>query len=104
VAASTRRSCSARFSAAGLGRVLIEDRAQRAHDLLDVVVHAHDLEALGEDQVERLQRAVILFGLMWWLGASIPRAAVAAAGITLFVYVIFGKVLRVPLPLGVFWF
>lgn len=46
----------------------------------------------------------ILFGLMWQLGTRPARAALAAAGLTLFVYVLFGKVLRVPLPLGVFWF
>ena len=48
--------------------------------------------------------ALLLFGLMWWLGASWVRAALAALGLTLFVYVIFGKVLRVPLSLGLFWF
>jgi putative tricarboxylic transport membrane protein len=48
--------------------------------------------------------AAILFGLMWRLGASVARAALASVGLTLFVYVIFGKVLRVPLPLGLLWF
>lgn len=51
-----------------------------------------------------LTTAAILLGLMWWLGTSVVRAALAAAGLTLFVYVIFGKVLRVPLPLGLLWF
>jgi len=46
----------------------------------------------------------ILFILMWRLGAAPWRAALAAAGLTLFVYVVFGKVLRVPLPLGWLWF
>src|SRR5687768_7021721 len=46
----------------------------------------------------------ILFALMWHLGTRPLRAALAAAGLTLFVYVLFGKVLRVPLPLGVLWF
>src|SRR5688500_4039776 len=41
----------------------------------------------------------ILFALMWHLGTRPLRAALAAAGLTLFVYVLFGKVLRVPLPL-----
>jgi hypothetical protein len=41
---------------------------------------------------------------MWWLGTSLLRAAAAAVGLALFVYVIFGKVLRVPLPLGLLWF
>jgi putative tricarboxylic transport membrane protein len=48
--------------------------------------------------------AAILFVLMWRLGTRPARAALAAAGLTLFVYVLFGKVLRVPLPLGVLWF
>ena len=48
--------------------------------------------------------AAILFALMWQLGTRPVRAALAAAGLTLFVYVLFGKVLRVPLPLGVLWF
>jgi putative tricarboxylic transport membrane protein len=51
-----------------------------------------------------LTTAAILFALMWWLGSPAMRAALAAAGLTLFVYVIFGKVLRVPLPLGLLWF
>jgi putative tricarboxylic transport membrane protein len=51
-----------------------------------------------------LTSAIILFGLTWWLGTPPLRAALAAAGMTLFVYVVFGKVLRVPLPLGVLWF
>jgi putative tricarboxylic transport membrane protein len=51
-----------------------------------------------------LTTAAILLGLMWWLGTPLPRAAAAAVGLTLFVYVIFGKVLRVPLPLGLLWF
>jgi putative tricarboxylic transport membrane protein len=46
----------------------------------------------------------ILFVLMWRLGAAPARAALAAVGLTLFVYVVFGKVLRVPLPLGLLWF
>jgi len=48
--------------------------------------------------------AGILFTLMWHLGTRPVRAALAAAGLTLFVYVLFGKALRVPLPLGVLWF
>jgi putative tricarboxylic transport membrane protein len=51
-----------------------------------------------------LTTAAILLGLMWWLGTPFLRAAAAAVGLTLFVYVIFGKVLRVPLPLGLLWF
>ena len=51
-----------------------------------------------------LTALAILFGLMWWLGTPVLRAALAAAGLTLFVYVIFGKILRVPLPLGLLWF
>ncbi len=51
-----------------------------------------------------LTTTAILLGLMWWLGTPVVRAALAAAGLTLFVYVIFGKVLRVPLPLGLLWF
>jgi len=51
-----------------------------------------------------LTTAAILLGLMWWLGTPLLRAAAAAAGLALFVYVIFGKVLRVPLPLGLLWF
>ena len=51
-----------------------------------------------------LPPAALLLGLMWWLGTPVVRAALAAAGLTLFVYVIFGKVLRVPLPLGLLWF
>ncbi len=51
-----------------------------------------------------LTTAAILLGLMWWLGTPLPRAVAAAVGLTLFVYVIFGKVLRVPLPLGLLWF
>lgn len=51
-----------------------------------------------------LTTAAILFGLTWWLGSPALRAALASVGLTLFVYVIFGKVLRVPLPLGLFWF
>ncbi len=51
-----------------------------------------------------LTTAAILLGLMWWLGTPLLRAALAAVGLTLFVYVIFGKVLRVPLPLGLLWF
>lgn len=46
----------------------------------------------------------ILFVLMWRLGAAPVRAVLAAVGLTLFVYVVFGKVLRVPLPLGLLWF
>ena len=46
----------------------------------------------------------ILFVLMWRLGTAPWRAALVAAGLTLFVYVVFGKVLRVPLPLGLLWF
>jgi putative tricarboxylic transport membrane protein len=48
--------------------------------------------------------AIILVALMWWLGTPPLRAALAAVGLTIFVYVVFGKVLRVPLPLGVLWF
>ncbi len=51
-----------------------------------------------------LTTVAILLGLMWWLGTPVARAVLAAVGLTLFVYVIFGKVLRVPLPLGLFWF
>ncbi len=51
-----------------------------------------------------LTAAGILFALMWRLGTSLPRAALASAGLTLFVYLIFGKLLRVPLPLGLLWF
>lgn len=51
-----------------------------------------------------LTTAAILLGLMWWLGTPVGRAALVAAGLTLFVYLIFGKVLRVPLPLGLLWF
>ena len=51
-----------------------------------------------------LTAAASLLGLMWWLGTPPLRAAAAAVGLTLFVYVIFGKVLRVPLPLGLLWF
>jgi putative tricarboxylic transport membrane protein len=51
-----------------------------------------------------LTTAAILLGLMWWLGTPLFRAVPAAIGLTLFVYVTFGKVLRVPLPLGVLWF
>ncbi len=51
-----------------------------------------------------LTSAAILFALMWRLGTSPARAALASAGLTLFVYVIFGKLLRVPLPLGLLWF
>ncbi|HET7875765.1 MAG TPA: tripartite tricarboxylate transporter TctB family protein [Methylomirabilota bacterium] len=51
-----------------------------------------------------LTTAVILLGLMWWLGTPLPRAAAVAIGLDLFVYVIFGKILRVPLPLGFLWF
>lgn len=51
-----------------------------------------------------LTTAAILLGLMSWLGTPVLRAALAAVGLTLFVYVIFGKVLRVPLPLGLLWF
>ncbi len=51
-----------------------------------------------------LTTAAILLGLMWWLGTPLPRAAAAAVGLDLFVYVIFGKILRVPLPLGFLWF
>jgi putative tricarboxylic transport membrane protein len=51
-----------------------------------------------------LTATAILFGLMWWLGSPPWRAVVAAVGLTLFVYVIFGKILRVPLPLGLLWF
>lgn len=46
----------------------------------------------------------ILLGLMWWLGSPPLRATAAAVGLSLFVYVVFGKVLRVPLPLGLLWF
>ncbi len=46
----------------------------------------------------------ILLGLMWWLGTPVLRAVLAALGLTLFVYIIFGKILRVPLPLGILWF
>ncbi len=51
-----------------------------------------------------LTATAILLGLMWWLGTPVLRAALAAVGLTVFVYVIFGKVLRVPLPLGLLWF
>ncbi|HET7876302.1 MAG TPA: tripartite tricarboxylate transporter TctB family protein [Methylomirabilota bacterium] len=51
-----------------------------------------------------LTTAVLLGGLMWWLGAPRLRAGLAAVGLTLFVYLIFGKLLRVPLPLGLVWF
>ena len=51
-----------------------------------------------------LTTAPILLGLMWWLGTPLLRAAPAAVGLALFVYVIFGKVLRVPLQLGLLWF
>lgn len=51
-----------------------------------------------------LTTAAILLGLMWWLGTPLPRAAAAAVGLDLFVYVIFVKILRVPLPLGFLWF
>src|SRR5687767_1156777 len=47
-----------------------------------------------------LTATAILFGLMWQLGTRPARAALAAVGLTLFVYVLFGKLLRVPLPLG----
>jgi putative tricarboxylic transport membrane protein len=51
-----------------------------------------------------LSAGIILFGLMWWLGTPPVRAGLAAVGLSLFVYVVFGKVLRVPLPLGLIWF
>ena len=51
-----------------------------------------------------LTAAAILCGLMWRLGARPVTAALVSAGLTLFVYVIFGKILRVPLPLGLVWF
>jgi putative tricarboxylic transport membrane protein len=51
-----------------------------------------------------LTSAIVMFGLMWWLGTPSVRAALVAVGFTLFVYLVFGKVLRVPLPLGLLWF
>jgi len=47
---------------------------------------------------------LILAGLMWRLGAPLVQAVPVSVGVTLFIYVIFGKILRVPLPLGLLWF
>lgn len=45
--------------------------------------------------------AVLLFGLMKKLGAPVLRSAIASVCITLFINIMFLKILRVPLPPGI---
>ena len=46
--------------------------------------------------------AILLFILMKKLGVTILKSAVASIMITLFINVLFSKILRVPLPYGIF--
>lgn len=46
--------------------------------------------------------AVLLFILMKKLGVTILKSAVASIIITLFINLMFSKILRVPLPIGIF--
>ncbi|MGH7326576.1 MAG: tripartite tricarboxylate transporter TctB family protein [Candidatus Rokuibacteriota bacterium] len=50
-----------------------------------------------------LVSTLILFVLMWRLGVSLLRAGVVAVLFTVFVYLLFYKLLRVPLPAGLVW-
>jgi putative tricarboxylic transport membrane protein len=50
-----------------------------------------------------LTAAAIMLVLMWRLGVTAVRAVLVAAGFTVFVYVMFFKILRVPLPTGLLW-
>ena len=45
---------------------------------------------------------VLLFVLMKKLGVSILKSAIATVLVTLFINLMFSKILRVPLPLGIF--
>jgi putative tricarboxylic transport membrane protein len=64
-----------------------------------VVLYVAAAERLGF----LLTAAPLLFVLMWRLGVAVGRAALVAAGFTAFVYVLFFKLLRVPLPTGLLW-
>ena len=44
--------------------------------------------------------AAVLFALMWRLGAGLRTAVLAALGTTVLIYVLFERVLQVPLPAG----
>jgi putative tricarboxylic transport membrane protein len=46
--------------------------------------------------------AVLLFVLMKILGVTLLRSAAASITITLFINLMFSKILRVPLPIGIF--
>jgi putative tricarboxylic transport membrane protein len=48
-----------------------------------------------------LTSAVLLFALMLKLGAPAKRSAIASVSITLFINIMFLKILRVPLPPGI---
>jgi putative tricarboxylic transport membrane protein len=48
--------------------------------------------------------ALVLFVLMWRLAVGPLKALVVAIAFNTLVYVLFVKLLRVPLPLGVVWF
>ena len=46
---------------------------------------------------------LVIFVIMWRLQVSLVTAAVVALVFNNFVYLLFAKILRVPLPLGIFW-
>jgi putative tricarboxylic transport membrane protein len=46
---------------------------------------------------------LVTFGLMWRLGVRLLQALVVAAALSVLVYALFAKILRVPLPLGFLW-
>lgn len=47
-----------------------------------------------------LTATLLLFGLMVWLHVGVPRAAAIALGVALGTYLLFGRLLLVPLPRG----
>lgn len=50
-----------------------------------------------------LTAAAVMFVLMWRLRVAVAKAAMVAVLFTLAVYVLFFKILRVPLPTGLVW-
>lgn len=66
--------------------------------LLAVLVYIFLSDVLGFQIISFL----ILFGLMKWLRVSTPWCVVVAGGVTLGIYILFSKMLLVPLPWGLF--
>jgi putative tricarboxylic transport membrane protein len=51
-----------------------------------------------------LMGALIIFFIMWRLQVRLLTAAVVAIAFNTLVYILFAKILRVPLSLGLLWF